>query len=229
MKKILLLCCLFCLTGCDVKYNLTITEKNINESVTILEKNDIISTGSIENRLSDLIDYNFDESSPIGFYNVSQQIGDTESGILMEYDYYYSNFASTSTFISTCYENSEFNYTDSTIEIDLSGQFKCWEYLNNSSNLTVNIKAPGTMVSNNATSINKDIYTWEFNKNTTDKSIRLNLKIKETEQTNSSTYIAKKETIISFIILVGTILGTIGIVAIAVLIIKKANKKNNKI
>lgn len=176
-KFIAILLFVLLLSGCSGTYNL-----KINEDLTINESVDLtidVSDGAYDSTLKIFEDNKIDESK----YKIVTS--DDEININYNEDYdsiedYILNSKLYKNFFDTIY------YTNDRRKITLStnGYFKLQ---NNKSNyivndydvslIQINIETPYKVVENNAELVNKKIYSWSLNKNTTSKNIDIVLDI----------------------------------------------------
>lgn len=176
-KFIAILLFVLLLSGCSGTYNL-----KINEDLTINESVDLtidVSDGTYDSTLKLFEDNKIDESK----YKIVTS--DDEINIKYNEDYdsiedYILNSKLYKNFFDTIY------YTNDRRKITLStnGYFKLQ---NNKSNyivndydvslIQINIETPYKVVENNAELVNKKIYSWSLNKNTTSKNIDIVLDI----------------------------------------------------
>ena len=176
-KFIAILLFVLLLSGCSGTYNL-----KINEDLTINESVDLtidVSNVAYDSTLKLLEDNKIDESK----YKIVTS--DDEININYNEDYdsiedYILNSKLYKNFFDTIY------YTNDRRKITLStnGYFKLQ---NNKSNyivndydvslIQINIETPYKVVENNAELVNKKIYSWSLNKNTTSKNIDIVLDI----------------------------------------------------
>lgn len=228
-KKIsILIIGLFFLSGCDVTYNLEITDDFYTEKTTIVENNvSLFNSNQVEKQFynnytsvpipmskNTPIPTNFDgnESSDSGEEGYYEAVEITNSSrIGMEYKgVFNSNNIADSRFINDAAPKSVFKVNDDSIVISsktLEREFKQIPALNE---ITVNIKVNDYLVvKNNADKKINNTYTWNINKdNCANKSIELKIsKLSITKYAGSKTgefinAIKNRETIILALIVV---------------------------
>ena len=183
MKKrlLLLILLLFFLCGCDATVNLNITGNSVNEEITITAFPDnehytdanmllhsfrdyIPAFGSVP-----IVDTEPDvEVSGVKYYQKSvSQVG-SGYNFIYKYNYQLSNYKDATSvkegFKSVSIDNIK---QDGTIRFSTDNAgliyFKNYPSLNN---VTVNVTTDYEVLENNADSINGNVYTWKFDKNT---------------------------------------------------------------
>ena len=165
MKKILVIICLFFLSGCTSNYNLEISNNSFKENLTVY-----INKSEIPVKIYDDIELD-DQITPFMnnkylaipskedsyYHKVVTDEGDYYK-VLMNYDYTEKEFG-VSTSLKNCFENYEFGY-DKKYYIHGYGNFYCLY----SENLTISIKTNNKVLKNNADTVNGNVYTWNINK-----------------------------------------------------------------
>lgn len=222
-KKILLIIlCTFLITGCDVKYDLEITNDSYDENVTFsLSKND------------DNYDYveNYKNSKmTLADSNKNYEIDYKKNDYGYDISYHYKHDINTfkdSSFINRCYYDFNVKNTDKEIILSTGKYFACID------NETVDIvddglKADGVQINittklkvlkNNADSVYNNTYVWNINKkNYKNKPIKMTLEksIELEDIESSATFMTF--VIVIFIVIIGGII---------YFVIKRKNEKNN--
>lgn len=165
--KYLLLLLVFCLTGCDVTYNLTITDDYMTESVSFWYDD----TKENENILNQYLDTNhqayFDmDTSTAKYYNKKKITDDGKIGMNLEYEYDENNLEKSS-LIDKCYYKKNVIVTDEQIVINTDNVVSCMytDDVKQFDSLTINIKTDLEVVENNADKVDGNTYTWVINEN----------------------------------------------------------------
>ena len=176
-KRILIIMTLLLTTGCTCEYNLTINENTYTEEVIIIGENaEEISQFDKEWQIPiNKDEYNNmagsdSEYKPNGeIYALSIE----SNKITFNHNFIKSNY-NNSTAVSNCYNKITItNYNNTTI-LSTSSKVDCFDKYPPLRNIKVNIKVDKPVISNNADSINGNIYTWNITKNNSnDKSINL--------------------------------------------------------
>jgi len=162
MKKIsILLFTLFLVTGCDVKYKLHIGNKQLDENISILEINSLISKTDVSKQLDKIEMFNFDDSSPFGYYIHQKVLGDTSSGLDLSATYSDSTFNQYAVLIDQCYDTSNLVYGTNIITLNTSKTFKCFDQLNGGS-IAVMISTDYYVIESNADQSSNEVYTWNL-------------------------------------------------------------------
>jgi hypothetical protein len=158
-KKVLIILGIFFLTGCSVDYTISIEKEFIKEEIKILDKNSNYSgTGSLEDIINDIIDYNKDETNFHSYYDMTSMIGTSESGISLKYDYSIDAFQINSVILNTCYDDVIFSFSNNMYNIKTTGKYKCDFYTKEK--VTVNIIASDKYVFSNAHKIDGNVHSW---------------------------------------------------------------------
>ena len=151
MKKILIiLSCVFLLSGCSVEYNLEINRDVINENIMIGK----FDASEVED---------FEYLTPYAIINDQFQEFykfDYDDKILnLSYEYEEQNIEMSEAF-NQCYDMSNFN-DDNFYYILTSNEFKCLSYLDYSvDEVKINIKSDYKIVSSNADYVENNVHTW---------------------------------------------------------------------
>lgn len=174
MKKFLLLFTLLLLTGCSIKYNLKIDDK-FTENIEVSG----YTMGSDDNELKMNLSTGFplyydnsSSSSIIPKYEVST--GDNYEFLKLKGVFPSLNNNSNAV-LSVC-DNYIVSKDNKIISLNASG-FKIFESYYDMDELTINITTDYEVISNNADSVNKNVYTWVINEdNYNDKLVSIELK-----------------------------------------------------
>ena len=221
MKKILWLTLLvFIITGCDVNYNLEVTNDYMIESVDFWYDNNAENEKIIDNYLEVNHQAYFDMDLGIN-YNYSQKKikDDGKIGMNLRYNYSSDNLQNSS-LLDRCYYKKSVTVTDSEIVLYTDGKTNCL-YLDDNKNfdsLTINIKTDLPVIENNADEVNGNTYTWKINeKNYQNHPINIRIS-REDDEEQFNFWI---------IVIIAVIICLIILIALGVIYIK--NRKNNKI
>ena len=221
MKKILwLILLVFIITGCDVNYNLEVTNDYMIESVDFWYDNNAENEKIIDNYLEVNHQAYFDMDLGIN-YNYSQKKikDDGKIGMNLRYNYSSDNLQNSS-LLDRCYYKKSVTVTDSEIVLYTDGKTNCL-YLDDNKNfdsLTINIKTDLPVIENNADEVNGNTYTWKINeKNYQNHPINIRIS-REDDEEQFNFWI---------IVIIAVIICLIILIALGVIYIK--NRKNNKI
>lgn len=221
MKKMLWLTLLvFIITGCDVNYNLEVTNDYMIESVDFWYDNNAENEKIIDNYLEVNHQAYFDMDLGIN-YNYSQKKikDDGKIGMNLRYNYSSDNLQNSS-LLDRCYYKKSVTVTDSEIVLYTDGKTNCL-YLDDNKNfdsLTINIKTDLPVIENNADEVNGNTYTWKINeKNYQNHPINIRIS-REDDEEQFNFWI---------IVIIAVIICLIILIALGVIYIK--NRKNNKI
>lgn len=220
--KVLSLCLLsFLLAGCDVNYNLEISNNYMTESVDFWY-DDTSENKTTVNQYLD-IDHQayFDMDLGQG-YNYAQKKITKKNKIGMNLTYNYrSDDLQKSSLLNKCYYKKSVTKADDEISISTDGKLTCFYADDNKliDKLNINIKTDLNVLKHNADKVSGNTYTWVIDEsNYTNHPIQIRISTK-----------AEKEKNYDYLFLI--ILA--GIIVMAILIILSSiyikNKKNNKI
>ena len=157
VKIIIIFFSLFLLTGCTVKYNLTInSDKTITETITGTVLNTELDNG--DNTDLNTYMYAFDIALPLidGEDTFDKEIVDTEKGKNFTFTYNYKGNYSKSSVLNKCFENYEYKETEDEYIFKLSGKFNC--FLANK--IEINLISAYGVLENNADKSWNNKYTW---------------------------------------------------------------------
>ena len=212
MKRILiLLSCIFLLSGCSVEYNLEISRDFVKENIEI---------GKFD--ASNVKDFQY--LTPYAIINDQYQefYGfDYKNKVLnLTYEYDYQNIEMSEA-INECYDMSNFSNDEQYYYILTSNEFKCLSYLDyDADEVKINIKSDYKIVSSNADYVKKSVHTWVINQNNSDNK-PINIKFDLTE-----TVYRDPLSSISICLMVVSVLSVIGVI---VFIVYLFGRKRNKI
>lgn len=235
MKKIFILILLIFLTGCDVKYNLTITNKEeVKEKFYVYIDSKTIQNSSMsKNEYLDYYSHLYLQNTGYKNYKVDTKSDDKLSSFIITREYSNLDDYASSISFKNMFNNANIerigNYT--------SFQTSKNQFLENINNdelisedsknntYTINIKFYNEVVNHNADKVDEknNIYTWVINKDTTKDNLYFKIGPKVRYDVMIFDYI--QNNLISIIVISGIIL----FILIASLYIYIKIKKNNEI
>ena len=181
MKKIFNLFCLlifiFFLSGCDVQYNLHISPNGYIETVDV--DYDLDESASkyfipVFYGITDFEDPNtnfLEKSKGISYYDVSEQQNNNFNRVSYTYNFSQGNFRR-SYFARGAYNNlvvKQYDHDDDGkkdyIVIATDDYFELFDRFSKLDMVTVNIECDYKVISNNASEVNKNVYTWYIYRN----------------------------------------------------------------
>lgn len=230
VRKIIVLLLLFIISGCDVNYNITISNDSVSESSNLLftpsdmDSNEYYSVGNEFSSFSEFIDsyykqdyyaysYNYNDFSK---YEKSTFSNSNGSGFELKYDYNLNNYGNSNMF-NAC-RNSSYNIDDKNIIIDVKNICNCFynDSYNNLDTVRINIKCNLKVLNNNADSVRDNIYTWIIDKEKClDKSIYIKIK--------------KSQNYGNVLIIISILVILILVVIFMVVYIRRKNIQNNSL
>lgn len=194
-KKLFFLISIFLLTGCDVNYNLVISEKKFNETITIIEDDSTKWNSNIVEDIDETYKNKIDwlENYPVYVFKKANVDPENEFNIIDGVKYYKKekkitgnqygiNLITNGTIkeindlrsLGYCYEFATvINNND---EYILSTSFKnnCFDTYQLLEEININITTDMKVTSNNADSVSGNKYTWKITRaNYNNKSISL--------------------------------------------------------
>lgn len=242
-KKILLfiyVCiCLFCLTGCDATYNLTIDGNSYQESTAIVENNsaywesgDYPSKSLLEYGLehpfaldseTPIFSETNDKISGLDYYNVENLSDNNSVGIRFDGTFDSDSFERSNMVVSN-YNRFVKATIDGNVVLSTGERLKSFDQYINLNRVIINIKTNNKVVKHNADEVNGNTYTWTIDRNNyIDKSVYF-----EFEQPKESGGDGASSFIFNPIILI-IILVIIIVACIIALFIFIKNRKNNRL
>ena len=226
MKKIslIILCFMFFLTGCSVRYDLTIDSRNMTEVINFTLPNTEENLNKVNDLNKNNISSYFDiDANKSRYYESNLDILDDEINLNYTYTYSGDNLKK-SQFINYCFYKKNVIKNDDYVIIETKDGIMC-KYQDGEEQfekLVVNIKTDLKVLENNADSVSKGTYTWIFDDgNYSDKEIYI--KIKYNELANQQI----KNIFNGSILVIFGIIVCIGVVIVISLILQK--QKNNKV
>ena len=225
MKKIIILIgFMFLITGCtNVEYNLTVTNRKVNEEIVIPYKNTEKNLKEIKKKMKTKQQaYHVIGSSKTEYYD--SKLEKTKDKLILKYSYSYSpdKFINSEA-VNWCFYKKDFIMKDDTLVIttDTIGCLRD-EYEQYIDNLTINIKLDNYKVEkDNADKVKDGVYTWYFN-NSNSENHTIYLKATKISNKDKKSFEIPTEIFIA----VGALLG-IALLIMIYLGIKRV--KNNKI
>lgn len=229
MKKkylIVLLVTIFCLTGCDVTYNLTITEDNMTESASFLVDNNKDNQSILNQYLSTNYTAYYDmDNRETRRYEKEELNQDDKIGMNLTYNYSEDNLQKSS-MLSQCYYVKSITKTKDMIVITTDGYTRCMyrDGTKRFDQLTINITTELEVTENNADSIDGNTYTWvitEDNYQNHPITMKMNLPDENEQEGNSI--------LTTIIIIVVLILAIVGIGVLVYFYLKRKHQKSNEL
>lgn len=165
--KLLLVLLVFCLTGCDVTYNLTITDDEMIESALFWYDDSNENKKIVDQYLKVNHQAYFDmDTSTTNNYNQKKITDDGKIGLNLEYKYN-ENYLEKSSLIDKCYYKKSVINSDDEINIYTDKKVNCMytDDVKQFDSLTINIKTDLEVVENNADKVDGNTYTWVINEN----------------------------------------------------------------
>ena len=202
-KITFLVICLFLFTGCDITYNLEISDDNYVEKAIIVEDDvSLFYSDEVEKQFYnnytnvpipmskyDPIPTNFNgngsfQSKEEGYYESKKLTDNSKVGMQYEGVFTSDNIVD-SRLINEAIPDSLFKVDNNNINLSASNLGRLFIQIPSLDKIIVNINVKGyTVTKNNADNINNNIYTWNISKNNY-KNKTIELKVSKNKQNNS--------------------------------------------
>lgn len=235
MKKIsIILFISLLLTGCSANYNLTIDQSlNINENINIVgdDRFKMDESYTVDTMYDTILNTYSDSIDKTKINNVEKYLDNNNLSIKIDNSYPNSDELSKSYYFSLIYPNN-FKWTTNENIITLNTDNvmnNLWVFMTDMEddplikNLNINIKVPYTVTDHNADKVDEknNVYTWEYNFQTTNKMISISF------DKNNIFVVENKTVKILIYILIGLVIAGVGYYVYRLL--EKRKNKNNKI
>lgn len=234
LQTIIVLISIIMLCGCEANYTITIDKNNITEKIEVLDN--VSSTRTVTDIMdnykkqypvysnSDWVDADYSRADNEEYYKQTYNIDDNGYHLYYEYTYPMQKFKEANS-LNYSYEYKEITYKNNILSISMGSPNNRLKYVDEFTNLTVNIVTDYTVIKNNADSVIGNRYIWYVNKENNDtKKINFEVDLTQTQEelNNKNTSQEKKNKLTIPIVLLVVF---IYIVAIIVIISKKRTKE----
>ena len=222
------------LCGCEANYTITIDKNNITEKIEVLDN--VSSTRTVTDIMdnykkqypvysnSDWVDADYSRADNEEYYKQTYNIDDNGYHLYYEYTYPMQKFKEANS-LNYSYEYKEITYKNNILSISMGSPNNRLKYVDEFTNLTVNIVTDYTVIKNNADSVIGNRYIWYVNKENNDtKKINFEVDLTQTQEelNNKNTSQEKKNKLTIPIVLLVVF---IYIVIIVIIITKKKKKE----
>ena len=210
MKKvryIIIILFIFIVTGCNIKYNISFNETNVNENIEISGLN-----GNLQNDLIDPI-YYFFQGYPYDILSNPDSSNVKQTWLSLDY------FKDNSVLFKEFIDNNSIKINGKKVVIDLYVNDNVQSYLElygKPENIEFSLIIPYYVSSHNATDVNGDIYTWKIS-NIENTHIKINFDM------------GKSKNFMKNIFSICTIVIVLVIIGSTIVYFVNKNKKNNEI
>ena len=213
MRKILLVLCLFLITGCDIDYNLKISDGSIVEDSSVLMDKGSIETDMIAERYENYQNFNVpllkenyrhygdeNKDNSVKYYTVSQIDNSNQIGLHFAGEFNSKVPFSSSYAVNMITDEVAITEDDLSLNINVKNELKVFEEHDNLNDITVNISVDDyKVVNNNADEVVGNNYRWKINRdNYKNKEIILQLNkinsIKDTDKVVKKSFKDVKKT-----------------------------------
>lgn len=234
LQTIIVLISIIMLCGCEANYTITIDKNNITEKIEVLDN--VSSTRTVTDIMdnykkqypvysnSDWVDADYSRADNEEYYKQTYNIDDNGYHLYYEYTYPIQKFKEANS-LNYSYEYKEITYKNNILSISMGSPNNRLKYVDEFTNLTVNIVTDYTVIKNNADSVIGNRYIWYVNKENNDtKKINFEVDLTQTQEelNNRNTSQEKKNKLTIPIVLLVVF---IYIVIIVIIITKKKKKE----
>ena len=234
LQTIIVLISIIMLCGCEATYTITIDKNNINEKIEVLDN--VSSTRTVTDIMdnykkqypvysnSDWVDADYSRDANEEYYKQTYNIDNNGYHLYYEYTYPIQKFKEANS-LNYSYEYKEITYKNNILSISMGSPNNRLKYVDEFTNLTVNIVTDYTVIKNNADSVIGNRYIWYENKENNDtKKINFEVDLTQTQEEldNRNTSQEKKNKLTIPIVLLVVF---IYIVFIVIIITKKKKKE----
>lgn len=169
---VLILIALF-ITGCDFKYEMSITHNTVKEKVTLSEENSENINSFLEVMDSMMQEY---ENTSKGKFDIQKKIGKNQAYYTFGYKESLSSLKNSDTLsiLKGCYDKVDVLDYENKYLLSTSPEFLCYEYYSLLENGTIDIYTDHQVTFHNADEVKDSHYIWHINKeNAKERAIQL--------------------------------------------------------
>lgn len=235
-KLILVLVGLIFLNGCEASYTIIIDKNNINEKIEVLDN--VSATRSVtdimenykkkypvydDDKIPEYDDFSIKYDN-VEYYNQTYNIDENGYHLYYEYNYPVEKYGEANS-LAISYNYKDITFKNNILSISMGSPNNRLKYVDEFTNLTVNIVTDYTVIKNNADSVIGNRYIWYVNKENNDtKKINFEVDLTQTQEelNNRNTSQEKKHKLTIPIVLLVVF---IYIVIIVIIITKKKKKE----
>lgn len=233
LQTIIVLISIIMLCGCEANYTITIDKNNITEKIEVLDN--VSSTRTVTDIMdnykkqypvysnSDWVDADYSRAANEEYYKQTYNIDNNGYHLYYEYTYPMQKFKEANS-LNYSYEYKEITYKNNILSISMGSPNNRLKYVDEFTNLTVNIVTDYTVIKNNADSVIGNRYIWYVNKENNDTK-KINFEVDLT-QTQNDTHQNNKQDKSNNIVLVPIIILALSIYTIIIFFIITKKRKN---
>lgn len=187
MKKILLLIiCLFCLTGCTLNYEInfgyTMIEEHINAT---MDGNIYEIASSIDGDgfylEKEIVEGNIPSIKGFkDFYTRKIKVKNNSSVVDLDYIYKYDEYEN-SYLLTRCFEKTYVKNTDDYLYVSLGGNFKCFK----EDDIQIKVSSMYDVVKHNANKVEDNYYIWDIKLSDDENKVEFYISKEITEKENN--------------------------------------------
>ena len=176
IKFIILILCIFILSGCTVDYNMEIYNDTIKENITIGETNiEVLNNSEQRNILEESVEVTYDywKETNNTNYKLSKILEDNKIGLKINGKHELGVIRSLTT-VNNCYQYFNIVETEDTYVLSTSKENLCFDANDNLDDMNIKISTNHKVIKHNSDKKNKDTYIWTINRdNYKDKLIQM--------------------------------------------------------
>lgn len=227
IQKLIVLFSIIILSGCEASYTITIDKNNINEKIEVLDNvsSNRTVTDVMENYKKqypvysnqDWVEADYSRVDGEEYYNQTYNIDDNGYHLFYEYTYPIEKYKDANS-INFNYNYKDITYKDHILKIAIGATNNKMKYVNDFTNLTVNIITDYIVLNNNADSVIGNRYIWYINKNNNDEK-RINFEVdlsKTQSEIDKEKEVKAKKNSLLIPVLIGALLAYVIIIFIIV-------------
>lgn len=227
IQKLIVLFSIIILSGCEASYTITIDKNNINEKIEVLDNvsSNRTVTDVMENYKKqypvysnqDWVEADYSRVDGEEYYNQTYNIDDNGYHLFYEYTYPIEKYKDANS-INFNYNYKDITYKDHILKIAIGATNNKMKYVNDFTNLTVNIITDYIVLNNNADSVIGNRYIWYINKNNNDeKGINFEVDLSKTQsEIDKEKEVKAKKNSLLIPVLIGALLAYVIIIFIIV-------------
>lgn len=203
LQTIIILLSVFILCGCEANYTITIDKNNITEKIEVLDN--VSSTKTVTDIMdnykkqypvysnSDWVEADYSRADNEEYYNQTYNIDDNGYHLFYEYAYPIEKFKEANS-LNYSYEYKDITYKNNILSIAMGSPNNRLKYVDEFTNLTVNIITDYIVTNNNADLVVGNRYIWYVNKENNDtKKINFEVDLTQTQKELENKNTSKEE------------------------------------
>lgn len=234
-KLILVLVGLIFLNGCEASYTIIIDKNNINEKIEVLDN--VSATRTVtdimqnykkkypvydDDKIPEYDDFSIKYDN-VEYYNQTYNIDENGYHLYYEYNYPVEKYGEANS-LAISYNYKDITFKNNILSISMGSPNNRLKYVDEFTNLTVNIITDYTVTNNNADLVIGNRYIWYVNKENNDTK-KINIEV-DLSQNQNDTHQDNKQAKSNNIVLIPIILLSLVIYAVIIFFIITKKRKN---